>query len=272
MDNNLTLEATTKLLWDPVWLPTTTLQEHFGVVDYIGSYEGFLSVLKTKTLNQPTGGLVMFARGVIIQDLIEKTALIESNTPLLIYGLTLDPKTLLTRKKDESLESLAVAWNSSHLITYRCAYADNPRNYYKKVLKTYNKVTFFDHFNSFKYIITKELKAEFEHIIYQYFSGFMPLDIFREKFLHLESQLKPQQLIKFQPVKSFIVSEKAEALLQTIRETDQEKLKHNLDTHSLDYFDVNYLKAYLRDFGKTKEEKAKPKERVQELKLEQLDY
>lgn len=272
MDNYLKLELTTKLLWDSIWLPEDTLQRYFGTVDYVGSYEGLLREVKNQTLKQSTGGLVMFARGVIIQDLIEKTPLIESNTPLLIYGLTLDPKTLLTRKKDESLESLAVTWNSSHLITYRCSYVDNPRNYYQKVLKTYNKVTFFDHFNSFKYIITKELKTEFEHIIYQYFSGFMLLDIFREKFLSLESQLKPQQLTKFQPVKSFIVSEKAEILLQTIRETDQEKLKHNLDTHSLDYFDVNYLKAYLRDFGKTKEEKAKPKERVQELKLEQLDY
>lgn len=269
------LVVNTKLIWDP--LQRLDLELIAPKVDYVGSYVGFIQFIKKelqKNLDTHRNNICNLKKGVVIQDLIQFLTCINNSKNVIVLDLNICTETLGLHLKEDKVDDKDLSNGVQDILNHneQQLYIINQpqafRDYYKEVLQTYKKVTFFDHFNSFKYIVTKELKMEFEHIVYRYFSGLLEVTAFREQFLILENQLKPQQLIKFQPVKDFILSERAEILLMLIQEKDQETLKNSLDTYSLDYFDVNYLKAYLRDFGKTKEEKSKPKDRVQEIRLE----
>lgn len=254
------ITITCKLLWISDITTSAEILTNYKY-DYYGSYINCLKYLQTNENKQATPIL-------IIQDHIYLQTLIRNVTneqqKVTSHPFTLNYEDLTLQKSKTTLDQL---YNTleAHIITFK--QVNNNRDFYKELLKTYNKVTFFEHFNTFKYILTKELRLELEQAIYQYFSSLIDVDSFRNTFNIIENKLKPSQLEKFQPVKNFIFSDRCQILLTLILEKDQTILKSTLDSHSLDYFDVNYLKAYLRDFGKTKEEKAKPKDRVQEIKL-----
>lgn len=269
----------TKLLWMGLQSNYQAALDKQHSLDYVGTYQGFYNYVqkRTETLTDENKPLVL-EKGVVIIDLIPYSTLILEEVPL--YDLTFIRSTLsiqhelacaevddINTQATKTIIDLLEYCSSLLPQTYTLRPMINPRDYYKEVLATYNRVTFFDQFNTFKYVISKELRVLLEDAVYRYFSSLIDITTFREKFCSIEEKLKANQLDKFTPVKNFISSSRAEVLLSLVTETDQEELQQTLDEYALDYFDVNYLKAYLRDYGKTKEEKAKPKARVQELKL-----
>ena len=263
----------TKLLWKA--FSDGQIQEETKNLDFAGTYQQFYQYLReTSKHQQQTDSVanidIKLDRGVLITDLAPRSTYIKG-APINFYDAEFDTKTLKLTQVNSNKQSLQDTINTLTTESYSITPISNPRDYYKEVLALYDRVTFFDQFNTFKYVISKELRTDLEEAVYKYFSSLIDIAIFRERFLSIESKLKANQVERFEPVKTFILSERAEVLLRLVTEKDQEVIKTSLDEFALDYFDVNYLKAYLRDYGKTKEEKAKKKVRVQELSLEEED-
>jgi hypothetical protein len=128
----------------------------------------------------------------------------------------------------------------------------NSLDLYKQILKTYKTEVFFEPFNTFKYKISKEFRKDYEELFYNYFAGILSGEDFKKKLKDFEKRLKPGQLLKYQGVKKYLESNKCEILKDLVLETDSKVVKQALEKHSIDYFDLNYLKAFLRDFGKPK--------------------
>lgn len=233
------------------------------IIDYYGTYSGFRSWLLS--LHGPE--FLYDLNTVVITDAVYKASAIKGDK-VNFADILFDSNTLQILPKNvipsDVLRSLQFQKKGDYQLFPLNAY----NHYYKEVLATYDRVTFFDQFNTFKYILNKDLRKELEDCVYRFYIGVDSLEVFRDSFRTVEAQLKPAQLDKYQTVKDFVFSERTEVLKVLINESDQEKLKAALNKYSLDYFDVNYLKAYLRDYGKTKEEKGKKKARVQELKFE----
>lgn len=232
-------------------------------IDFFGTYAGFVSYLNQISKDELSLNTVVIKDKAyhctnISGDKINFVDVIFESSNLQVF-----PK--VTNETDFTLAFKTPHKKEEFLVRPQKQFKD----YYKEILATYKKVTFFDHFNTFKYVLNKDLRKELEECVYRYFIGVDSLDTFRDSFRKIETQLKPAQLEKYQTVKDFAFSERTGVLKSLVEETNQEKVKVVLDKYSLDYFDVNYLKAYLRDYGKTKEEKGKKKERVQTLKFEE---
>lgn len=202
---------------------------------------------------------------LLISDLYTKLALISEPNKVYLLDVeeTKDKVFKLVDIKD--LQARFETLLKANYTNYTIKNVDIRVNHYKLVLDGYKKVTFFDQFNTFKYLISKEMRADLEACIYQFFTGILTREALQEQLAQRELLLKPSQLKRYLTVKSFLISDRADILRELVVEPDPEVLKEQLETHALDYFDVNYLKAFLRDFGKTKEEKRKRKERVQSV-------
>lgn len=123
---------------------------------------------------------------------------------------------------------------------------------HKKILSTYDTTIFFEHFNTFKYKLSKDLRKDYELLIYNFFIGNLNKEGFIMSLNKLEHRLKAGQYLKYEPVKIYLNSNNSDILLNLVRETDDAIVKQTLEKHKLDYFDLNYLKAFLRDYGKPK--------------------
>ena len=256
----MTLQVTTQIIWVALKKNYQAALEKKDSFDFVGTYSQFRSFLKKVSENNPN---ITLHKGVIITDIATNSTRLDREPQFFDVDFSRDTLKVILKQTSNNILS-----SSNALELYTLETLSNPRDYYKEVLSTYKRVTFFDHFNTFKYVISKDLRASLEEIVYKYFSSLIDLEEFRKGFDSVEFQLKPNHKDKFIPVKSFISSERAEVLLRLVTETNQEVIRNSLDEYSLDYFDVNYLKAYLRDFGLTKEEKSKRKERVLDLKFD----
>lgn len=236
-------------------------------ISFFGTYTDFIKYVDELEAIQSHSNQPLILGTVIIRDAAHLLSNLSNSSPNIV-DMVFDSTTLQVLPKDTEEADVILSFKTPHLAEdFLIKRPKQFRDYYKEVLATYRKVTFFDQFNTFKYVLNKDLRKELEDCVYRYFIGVDCLDTFRDAFRRVESQLKPSQLAKYQTVKDFALSDRTSVLKSLVEESDQERLKAVLDKYSLDYFDVNYLKAYLRDYGKTKEEKSKRKERVQSVQF-----
>lgn len=161
-------------------------------------------------------------------------------------SLQVTPKEVDLSKKPEAFSKISLSLDSVH-----CPKVDT-LNLYKHVLATYDTEVFFEPFNTFKYKIDKEFRKEYEELFYNYFAGILDNAGFLSKLKEFESRLKSGQKVKYQQVKTYLESDKCEILRDLVQLEDDKVIKQTLARHRLDYFDLNYLRAFLRDFGKPK--------------------
>lgn len=238
-------------------IPSTLLD----TVDYVGSYKGLYDLQQS---NETPLRNVLVVDPAYLATLVTKAA----NIHFLDVTLNKDSSISLLETTASFEVRLTQALQGKAEHNFELSYLDLSKEFYREVLKTYDRVTFFDHFNTFKYVVNKDIRKDLEDTVYKYFAGMISIEEFRLSLTTVEQSFKATQISKYEPVRDFIFSEKALILHRLVSEADQEVVKATLDEHSLDYFDVNYLKAFLRDYGKTKEEKTKKKVRVQDLSFQ----
>jgi hypothetical protein len=214
---------------------------------FVGVYNDFLQKLKSTTDNET---LIRLQGGVIITDLPEYAIIAEIHKEITLADTRINLKTLnVTTKRAMNLTSV---WEEIPFKDYSIKLNIDIKNYYQNVLHSYNKVSFFEHFNTFKYSAPKNVRSHLEEVLYLYFSKTISARDCREKFQHLEKELHKNHSDRFKPIKTFINSTNLEVLRELVEEQNPVEVTKRLNESNLDYFDVNYLKAYLRDYQKKK--------------------